>query len=109
MKNMKPNNILEMLRFQDGLALNIRSIDTNLEAIRQCIPKAADEIERLQKEVANLKAQLQPQSITAGPKPIKPEKMSARAEAFRYVQQADDFLNKAKRVMFCSKRNPPPL
>lgn len=51
-------DILEILRHHDKISSDIRAIEYQLESIRQNIPRAADEIERLRKENQELKNKL---------------------------------------------------
>jgi regulator of replication initiation timing len=54
----KDIDILEVLRHHDKLSQSIRIIENELETLRQNIPRAADEIERLREENKELKKQL---------------------------------------------------
>jgi regulator of replication initiation timing len=54
----KDPDILDILRHYNKLSQSIRIIENELETIRQNIPRAADEIEKLREENKELKKQL---------------------------------------------------
>jgi regulator of replication initiation timing len=54
----KDPDILDVLRHYNKLSQSIRIIEDELETIRQNIPRAADEIEKLREENKQLKKQL---------------------------------------------------
>lgn len=54
----KDPDILDVLRHYNKLSQSIRIIENELETIRQNIPRAADEIEKLRAENKELKKQL---------------------------------------------------
>lgn len=54
----KDLDILDVLRHYNKLSQSIRIIEDELETIRQNIPRAADEIEKLREENKQLKKQL---------------------------------------------------
>jgi regulator of replication initiation timing len=56
--SQKSPDILDILRHHDKISSEIRAIEYHLESIRQNIPRAADEIERLRKENQDLKNKL---------------------------------------------------
>lgn len=54
----KDPDILDVLRHYNKLSQSVRIIENELETIRQNIPRAADEIEKLREENKQLKKQL---------------------------------------------------
>jgi regulator of replication initiation timing len=54
----KDPDILDVLRHYNKLSQSVRIIEDELETIRQNIPRAADEIEKLREENKQLKKQL---------------------------------------------------
>lgn len=104
-------DIVKELRNSTGLWGHVRDMQNGIEVIKQFVPIAADEIERLQKENTKLKLKLINSGITYGEcigfglakkvsQEIKKSNTKKRVEAVELIQKADDLLNQAKRSFY---------